>query len=109
MALVCEIYAITKKFPRDERYGLTQQVRRSAESIIANIGEGFGRYTFADKANKYTIARGECSETETHLLVAVALKFLTEEEASKALQLVREVGRTCSGLISACHERSSYS
>ena len=76
-------------------------------SIVSNIGEGFGRFTFPDKANKYTIARGECAEAETQIHIAIALKFVTAEEASKALQMSREVGRMLSGLISSCHQRSS--
>ena len=64
MDLVDEVYEITKKFPPTETYGMTAQMRKSSASILANIAEGFGRYTYPDKANKYTIARGECSETE---------------------------------------------
>ena len=106
MELVHESYNLSKKFPPTEIYGLTQQLHRSTNSILANIAEGFGRFTFADKANKYTIARGECTETETHLLIAIALKFVTDDEAARALQLTREVGRMLSGLIAACRKRS---
>lgn len=107
LQLVCEIFELSKKFPATEIYGLTSQVRKSSNSIIANTAEGFGRYSFADKANKYTIARGECAETESHLYVAIALKFVTSAEAEKAIQLCQEVGRLLSGLISTCRTSSS--
>ena len=106
LELVKEIYLLTKRFPKDELYGLTSQVRRSSTSILANIAEGFGRFTYPDKANKYTIARGECSETESFLFVAIALSFITNEEARKALDRVIQVRRLLSGLITACKARA---
>lgn len=106
MELVCEVHELTKKFPESECYGLTKQLRASTRSIVANIAEGYGRFTFPDKANKYTIARGECTETDAHLLIAVALKFVTMQQTQKSLELTREIGKMLSGLISACHQRS---
>ena len=106
LELVCEVFELSKKFPPSELYGLTGQVRKSSNSIIANTAEGFSRRTFADKANKYIIARGECAETESHLLVAIALKFITATEAEKALNLSHEVGRMLSGLIATYQPHS---
>ena len=104
--LVKEIYLLTKSFPREELYGLTSQIKKSSESILANIAEGFGRYTYADKANKYVIARGECSETFAHLSVAVALQFLPSNKASQAFDLLLLEKKLLSGLVAACKERS---
>ena len=106
MTLVDEVYKLTKKLPTSERYGLITQMQRASVSILANLAEGFGRYTFPDKAHKYTIARGECTEVETLLLVIMRLRFVTAEEAKGALQLCQEVGRTISGLIRSCRARS---
>jgi four helix bundle protein len=106
MELVKVVYQITRKLPVTERYGLISQVQRASVSILANTAEGFGRYTFPDKANKYTIARGECAEVETLLHVMIELHFITAQEASGALELCSETGRMISGLIASCKSRS---
>ncbi len=59
------IHQCTKAFPRDEQYGLVSQLRRAGVSVAANIAEGFGRYTYADKKHKYVQARGELYEVFT--------------------------------------------
>ena len=104
--LVKEVYLLTGKFPKEELYGLTSQLRRSCTSIVANIAEGFGRYTYPDKAHKYTIARGECAEAETELFVAIALGFISQKEAEKAQNLLGHIGRAISGLINSCKHHS---
>lgn len=106
LELVREIYRLTRKFPKEELYGLTSQIRRASVSILANIAEGFGRFTYPDKANKYTIARGECSETEACLFAAIALQFITQDEAEIALQLIQRCRRLLSGLVVACKNRT---
>lgn len=65
-----EIAILTKTFPKDERYDLVDQMRRSARSIPANIAEGFGRYHFAEKIQFYNIAKGSTLEVENHLIEA---------------------------------------
>ena len=77
-ALLMEIYKITATFPKEEKYGLTAQLRDAANSVIANIAEAHGRYYFADKARVLYIARGECQETRSHLRVALGLKYITK-------------------------------
>ena len=104
MDLIEEIYRITQKFPHEERYGLSQQMRRAAASIAANIAEGFGRFTYPDKANKYTIARGECAEVRAFLLIATRLGLMEKE--SRALALTNDAGRLLNGLIKACKSRT---
>lgn len=100
--LVKEVYVLTKKFPKEELFGLTSQVRRSSTSILANFAEGFGRFTFPDKAAKYIIARGECSETEAHIRVAIALHFINASEAIKTMDLILLERKLLSGLIASC-------
>lgn len=107
LELVEEIYRLSKKFPKEEMFGLTSQIRRSSTSILANIAEGSGRFTFADKAARYTISRGECAETEAHLRIAIALHFLTSEEAQKGLSLIEREQKLLSGLITSCKQRST--
>ena len=74
--LVLEVYAATRSFPTDERYGLTAQVRRSAASVPTNIAEGCGRDGERDLARFISIAAGSASETEYHLLLARDLEYL---------------------------------
>ncbi len=71
-----EIYKITGRFPKEEKYGLSAQMRNSANSIIANIAEAHGRYYFADKTRVLYTSRGECEETRSHLRVALGLKYI---------------------------------
>jgi four helix bundle protein len=74
-----EIYKITATFPKEEKYGLTAQIRDSANSVIANIAEAHGRYYFADKARVLYTSRGECEETRSHLRVAFGLEYIDKK------------------------------
>lgn len=74
--LLVEIYKVSAKFPKMEIYGLTDQIRRSANSIIANIAESQGRFTFADRIRVLYQARGEVYELRSHLSVAYKLKYI---------------------------------
>lgn len=103
--LVAEIYELTRMFPREELYGLTSQARRASTGILLNIAEGFGRYTYADKANKYTIARGECNEVEACLFIAMRLKYCTGEQTKKAFEFVIREKKLLSGLMTASKQR----
>jgi four helix bundle protein len=75
-AVTLAVYKASATFPKDERYGLTSRVRRSAASIPANIAEGCGRRGGAELARFLTIAMGSASELEYHLLLAHDLTFL---------------------------------
>jgi four helix bundle protein len=99
MELVKEVYSITSQFPHEEQYGLSSQLKSSATSILGNLAEGFSRQTKPDKAHKYTISRGECSETRAFLLIAIELKFISAAQAERAQLLVQDVGKMLTGLI----------
>ena len=73
--LVLDIYKTTKGFPKEETYGLTSQIRRSASSVAANIAEGFKKKGNADKLRYYNISQGSLSETEYHLILAHDLNY----------------------------------
>jgi four helix bundle protein len=77
--LLMHVHKITKAFPKDEKYGLSAQMRNSANSVIANIAEAHGRYYFAHKARVLYMSRGECQETRSHLRVALGLKYIDKE------------------------------
>ena len=78
--LTVEIYKETKKFPKEEIYGLTSQIRRAVSSIPTNIAEGCGRRTNAELANFLNIASGSASEVEYELLLAKELGYITVEQ-----------------------------
>jgi len=73
------VFTLTDKLPRQEDYGLTSQMRRSALSISANIAEAFGRKHTADKINFYYVARGSIFETQSHLEYGYRVKYFNED------------------------------
>ncbi|MDT4965842.1 MAG: hypothetical protein QOJ64_579 [Acidobacteriota bacterium] len=101
MDLVESIYCATKEFPKDELYGLTSQMRRAAVSIPANIAEGQGRRQKGDFRQFLGNARGSLLELDTHLELALRLKYLRTEDYLGILEQVHEVGRLINGLLRA--------
>lgn len=85
MKLAVEVFDITTSLPRSEDYGLTSQIRRSANSISANIAEGFGRNTNKDKCHFYIISRGSAYETQSHLLYGSKVKYFQQAQAEKLI------------------------
>ncbi len=80
MKLAVEVYKVTETFPRREGYSLTDQIRRAAASIPANIAEGHGRRTDGAFARHIDIALGSAAELDTHLLLALEIGYLTPEQ-----------------------------
>ena len=76
MDLVEEIYTMSSKFPKEERYGLTSQIRRAAVSVPSNIAEGCGRKGNKELIQFVSIALGSLTELETQYLIAIRLKFV---------------------------------
>lgn len=99
MDLVSKIYGVTKKFPREELYGLTNQIRRSAVSIPSNIAEGQARQGTAEFRNFLSIARGSLAEVETQLLIAADLSYLSDSDLKAILEIHTEVGKMLNGLL----------
>ena len=104
--LLKEINRLVLLLPQMEQYEMGKQLRRSSKSVLANIAEGFGRFTYPDKANKYIIARGECSEIDAFLAMAIELKYLTQEQCNVAFASLERERKLLSGLINACKRRS---
>jgi len=101
------IYGMTREFPREELYGLTSQLRRSAASIGANIAEGSGRRSSNEICRFLQIARGSASETEYHVLLARDLKYMTEEEFRQISHQADEVQRMLTALIQSLRPAKS--
>ena len=97
--LVKEIYAITSNFSRDELYGLSNQIKRSAVSIPSNIAEGCGRRTSKDTIQFLYISRGSLYELETQIYLALDLKFLNQEEFDKLQNKILYCKKLLSGFI----------
>lgn len=74
-----EIFILTAVFPHHEQYGLTSQINRSTNSVLANLAEAHGRFFYADKIRVLYIVRGEIEETQSHLIVATSRGYITRE------------------------------
>jgi len=99
MELVKEIYTLTKNLPKEETYGLCDQMRRAAVSIPSNIAEGNGRKTDIEYARFLNISRGSECELETQLYICIMLNYLTETETKNAFSLLSEIGKMLNTLI----------
>ncbi|OGG74860.1 hypothetical protein A3H74_03250 [Candidatus Kaiserbacteria bacterium RIFCSPLOWO2_02_FULL_51_13] len=98
--LVTETYRITKKFPREEIFGLTSQIRRAAVSIPANISEGYARKHRAEYIQFLRIAFGSGAELETHFVLVQNLGYIDRTEIEKVSKLLDETMRMLNKLIS---------
>ncbi len=83
-----EIYTISKEFPKEEIYGLTNQIRRCAVSIPSNIAEGCGRQTTKDTIHFLHISRGSLYELETQCFIALDQNYLAEENFKKMFESI---------------------
>ena len=99
MDLVVSVYQETQGFPKEERYGLTSQMRRASVSIPSNIAEGKGRSTDRDRALFFCHARGSLLELETQIQIAQRLQYLTPPRADNLIRASNELGRMLNSLI----------
>jgi four helix bundle protein len=103
--LAVDVYHLTKRFPAEERFGMTSQLRKAAVSISSNIAEGNGRATTKDYVNFLSTARGSLFETKSLLVVSGRLDFAGAADVDRLLRSSDEVGRMLSGLRSSLQER----
>ena len=96
--LVLAVYRLTRKFPKDELFGVTSQVRRSTVSIPANIAEGFGRQGPKEFLRYVRIANGSPQETKYLLFLAKDLGYLTREDYASSTELSERAGALLGGL-----------
>jgi four helix bundle protein len=95
-ALVLAIYKLTTNFPKEELFGLTSQIRRSAASAPANIAEGFSRTSNTEKIRFYNISEASIEETRYHLILANDLNYANTLELQN---LAHEIKKIIGGLI----------
>ena len=95
---VTVIYRMTDGFPKEEKFGLTSQIRRAAVSIPANIAEGAARESPREFAHFLSNAQGSASELATELLIAHRLRFLGEKDYSELNSELDNIGRMIFGL-----------
>jgi four helix bundle protein len=105
MELVVDAYRLSDTFPRDEKYGLVQQLRRAAVSVPSNIAEGHGREHLGDYLRHLSIANGSLMELETQVLIAGRMKYVTNDDEKCVLVRSGRVGKLLSGLTRALKAR----
>ena len=105
--MVLEIYSLTRHFPKEERYGLVQQIQRSAVSVPTNIAEGFSRGSIKEYIHFLYICRASLSETDYHLHLSLDLKYLSLKSYDKIKQLIDEIGKMVNGLINSLKTSSN--
>ena len=96
--LVVEVYKATERFPTEEKFSLTSQLRRAAVSVPANIAEGAGRHSAKEFAHFVSNAQGSASELETELIIDYRLGYLSETLFSQLITSLDRIGRLITGL-----------
>ena len=97
--VVKDIYTLTKKFPKEELYGLTSQMRRSAISIPSNIAEGFRRYHNKEYKQFLYITLGSCAELETQIIIANELNYINQTNKTELIEKIKYICRMTVKLI----------
>lgn len=99
--IAVEVYKITKDFPKEELFGLTNQVRRAANAIALNIAEGFGKHTTKSYINYLVIARSPLNEVESGLILGTELEFINNDKIINVNNLIIEEGKMLGALINS--------
>lgn len=100
-SFVLDIYKITKKFPKEEQYGLTSQLRRAAVSITSNIAEGFYRRGKREKIQFLYISLGSVAESENQLYIARDLQYFSEQEFISLFNKAVEIAKLITSSVSS--------
>jgi four helix bundle protein len=95
-----DVYKLSNEFPKDERFGITSQMRRCSSSVPANIAEGCGRETEKEFKRFLVIANGSATELEYFLILITDLKFAQQESIDKLVEKVDQLKRSLNRLIS---------
>jgi len=98
MDLVESVYRATRNWPKEELYGLTDQIRRAAVSVPSNMAEGQGRGSVREFAHRLSIAMGSLYEVETQVSIAQRLHYIDERTSEDLLAQIAEIARLTHGL-----------
>ena len=93
------MYRVTKKFPKEELYGLTSQMRRAAVSVMSNIAEGFDRRTTKEFISFLIIARASVSEVQNDLYISLDLNYINTENFQTNYDCAQKIAKLINGLI----------
>lgn len=107
ISLAEECYRLSARFPREDVYGMTSQIRRASVSIPANIAEEYGRDQTGSYIQFLRIAQGSARELETHLILSDRLGLSTSEQGKTAQDLRNRVGRMLRALIRSLEARAT--
>jgi four helix bundle protein len=107
MNLVEVVYSISSKFPDDERFGLTSQVRRASISIASNIAEGHAQTSARDFMRFLSMAMGSLAELHTQMLIVKRMRFISDDAVETATLQIASVGRLLHGLMKSINARLS--
>src|SRR5436309_5837813 len=99
--LTLELYRVSQRFPREEIYGITGQLRRAAVSIGANLAEGCGRRTSSELARFVRIAMGSASELDYHLLLCRDLGYMKDEDFKRVESELTEVRKMLTSFLNS--------
>jgi four helix bundle protein len=97
--LVVSIYAITRKFPKEETYSLVDQMRRAASSVTSNIAEGFGRQSLKEKIQFFFLAQGSLTELKNQILIAKDVGYLNKKDYDVLVEKANTTHQLLQGLI----------
>lgn len=100
--LVLLIYKITKEFPKEEIFGVTNQLRRAAVSITSNIAEGFSRISYKEKLQFYSMSLGSLTELQNQILIAKDVNYLNKEKFDDVAKQTVNLSKLINGLIKKC-------
>lgn len=105
--LVINIYQATKKFPKEEIFGITNQIRRAVVSITSNIAEGFSRSSAKEKLQFYSISLGSLTEVQNQILIGKDLEYISTEEFKEIANQTIVVSKLTNGLMKTASDRNA--
>ena len=102
--LAVTVYKLMESFPTEEKFALTNQIRRAASSVPANIAEGYGRRGLKEKVQFYTVGYGSLLELKSHLHLSVDLGYLSSADMGAVAEKITDVQKLVNALISSINQ-----
>lgn len=106
-ALEVEVYKVTKAFPNEEKYGSTNQLRRSSAAVANNIAEGYARHSYVEKVRYLYIAKGEAEETKRNIIRSGKKELIVESVANELSDKYTGLLKAISGYIKFLQDKSA--